>query len=627
LKSLVFWMALVVIGALVWQFSTKFQTSHKPLSFTEFMASVDAGQVDRVIITGNEITGVNKANENFRTYAPPQYEGLANRLLERNVIVSAREPATSPWAALLYSWAPILLMIGFWIFFMRQMQSGGNKALSFGKSKAKLSSSAQKKVTFKDVAGVDEAKDELQEIIDFLREPQKFQKLGGRIPKGVLLMGPPGTGKTLLARAVAGEANVPFFSISGSDFVEMFVGVGASRVRDLFEQGKKNAPCIVFIDEIDAVGRHRGAGLGGGHDEREQTLNQLLVEMDGFESNEGVILVAATNRPDVLDPALLRPGRFDRRIVVNRPDVKGREGILGVHTKKIPMSDDVDVAVLARGSSGFSGADLANLVNEAALNAARYNQKVVRMLDFEFAKDKVLMGAERRSMIISESEKRVTAIHEAGHALLTVMLPHADPIHKVTIIPRGMALGLTQQLPIDEKHNYSREYLEDQIAILLGGRIAEEITIGSITTGAGNDLERATELSRRMVCEWGMSHAMGPLTFGKKEEQIFLGREIAQHQDYSEDTALRIDQEVKRFVTDNYARAQNVLLEHKQKLLELADALLARETLDAEQVRRIASGLPVDDAATTVVPPREPRVAREKERPSIVPPLQPRPQE
>jgi cell division protease FtsH len=627
LKSLVFWMALVVIGALVWQFSTKFQTSHKPLSFTEFMASVDAGQVDRVTITGNEITGVNKANENFRTYAPPQYEGLANRLLERNVIVSAREPATSPWAALLYSWAPILLMIGFWIFFMRQMQSGGNKALSFGKSKAKLSSSAQKKVTFKDVAGVDEAKEELQEIIDFLREPQKFQKLGGRIPKGVLLMGPPGTGKTLLARAVAGEANVPFFSISGSDFVEMFVGVGASRVRDLFEQGKKNAPCIVFIDEIDAVGRHRGAGLGGGHDEREQTLNQLLVEMDGFESNEGVILVAATNRPDVLDPALLRPGRFDRRIVVNRPDVKGREGILGVHTKKIPMSDDVDIAVLARGSSGFSGADLANLVNEAALNAARYNQKVVRMLDFEFAKDKVLMGAERRSMIISENEKRVTAIHEAGHALLTVMLPHADPIHKVTIIPRGMALGLTQQLPIDEKHNYSREYLEDQIAILLGGRIAEEITIGSITTGAGNDLERATELSRRMVCEWGMSDAMGPLTFGKKEEQIFLGREIAQHQDYSEDTALRIDQEVKRFVTDNYARAQNVLLEHKQKLLELADALLARETLDAEQVRRIASGLPVDDVATTVVPPREPRVAREKERPSIVPPLQPRPQE
>jgi cell division protease FtsH len=483
LKSLVFWMVLVVVGVLVWNFSTKFQTSHKSESFSEFMARVDSGQVARVMITGNEITYVSKTNENFRTYAPPQYEGLANKLIERNVVVSAREPTTSPWAALLYSWAPILLMIGFWIFFMRQMQSGGNKALSFGKSKAKLSSSAQKKVTFKDVAGVDEAKDELQEIIEFLREPQKFQKLGGRIPKGVLLMGPPGTGKTLLARAVAGEANVPFFSISGSDFVEMFVGVGASRVRDLFEQGKKNAPCIVFIDEIDAVGRHRGAGLGGGHDEREQTLNQLLVEMDGFESNEGVILVAATNRPDVLDPALLRPGRFDRRIVVNRPDVKGREGILAVHTKKIPLSDDVDIVVLARGTSGFSGADLANLVNEAALNAARYNQKVVRMLDFEFAKDKVLMGAERRSMIISESEKRVTAIHEAGHALLTVTLPNADPIHKVTIIPRGMALGVTQQLPIDEKHNYSREYLADQIAILLGGRIAEEITIGSITTG------------------------------------------------------------------------------------------------------------------------------------------------
>jgi cell division protease FtsH len=630
LKSLVFWMVLVVVGVIVWNLSTRFQPSYKSQSFSEFMAAVDNGSVARVTITGNEITGITRANEQFRTYAPSQYEGLANRLQEKQVMITAKEPTTSPWAALLYSWAPILLMIGFWIFFMRQMQSGGNKALSFGKSKAKLSSSAQKKVTFKDVAGVDEAKDELQEIIEFLREPQKFQKLGGRIPKGVLLMGPPGTGKTLLARAVAGEANVPFFSISGSDFVEMFVGVGASRVRDLFEQGKKNAPCIVFIDEIDAVGRHRGAGLGGGHDEREQTLNQLLVEMDGFESNEGVILVAATNRPDVLDPALLRPGRFDRRIVVNRPDVKGREGILAVHTKKIPLSDDVDIAILARGSSGFSGADLANLVNEAALNAARYNQKVVRMLDFEFAKDKVLMGAERRSMIISESEKRVTAIHEAGHALLTVMLPHADPIHKVTIIPRGMALGLTQQLPVDEKHNYSREYLEDQIAILLGGRIAEEITIGSITTGAGNDLERATDLARRMVCEWGMSHAMGPLTFGKKEEQIFLGREIAQHQDYSEDTALRIDQEVKRFVTDNYTRAQAILSQHKQRVLEMADALLARETLDADQVNRLAAGQPLDERIPAPSPnaPAPPDVrGRAKERPaaSIVPPIQPRP--
>jgi cell division protease FtsH len=630
LRSLVFWMVLVVIGALVWHLSTTLQKPAIVYTFTEFMDKVDAGQVHAVTIARDEITGTLKEDDTktFRTVAPLQYDSLVADLRKQHVGVTVKPISDSPWADFFLAYAPILLMIAFWIFIMRQMQSGGNKALSFGKSKAKLSSSAQKKVTFKDVAGVDEAKDELQEIIDFLREPQKFQKLGGRIPKGVLLMGPPGTGKTLMARAVAGEANVPFFSISGSDFVEMFVGVGASRVRDLFEQGKKNAPCIVFIDEIDAVGRHRGAGLGGGHDEREQTLNQLLVEMDGFESNEGVILVAATNRPDVLDPALLRPGRFDRRIVVNRPDVKGREGILSVHTKKIPMSEDVDVAILARGTSGFSGADLANLVNEAALNAARYNQKAVRMLDFEFAKDKVLMGAERRSMIISEGEKRVTAIHEAGHALLTVMLPHADPIHKVTIIPRGMALGLTQQLPIDEKHNYSREYLEDQIAILLGGRIAEEITIGSITTGAGNDLERATDLARRMVCEWGMSNAMGPLTFGKKEEQIFLGREIAQHQDYSEDTALRIDQEVKRFVTDNYSRAESLLTEHKQSLLDMADALLTRETLDAEQVRRICAGQPLDDPAAgpaSAPPPREAKPAKERPSTSIVPPLTPPP--
>ena len=554
LKSLLFWMVLVVVGVVIWNFSTKWQRPDRPVNFSEFMSWADAGNVARVEIVGQDVNGVTKAGEAFHTYAPTQYEGLVNKLIDRGVVVNSKEPTASPWASLLYSWGPVMLMIGFWIFFMRQMQSGGNKALSFGKSKAKLSSSSQKKVTFKDVAGVDEAKDELQEIIEFLKEPQKFQKLGGRIPKGVLLMGPPGTGKTLLARAVAGEANVPFFSISGSDFVEMFVGVGASRVRDLFEQGKKNAPCIIFIDEIDAVGRHRGAGLGGGHDEREQTLNQLLVEMDGFESNEGVILVAATNRPDVLDPALLRPGRFDRRIVVNRPDVKGREGILAVHTKKIPLADDVNIHVLARGSSGFSGADLANLVNEAALNAARYNQKTVRMHDFEFAKDKVLMGSERRSMIISDEEKKVTAIHEAGHALLAVMLPHADPVHKVTIIPRGMALGVTMQLPEADKHNYTRDYLNDQIAILLGGRLAEEITNGGMTTGAGNDLERSTELARKMVCEWGMSDAMGPLTFGKKEEQIFLGREIAQHQDYSEDTALKIDQEVKRFVTDNYQR-------------------------------------------------------------------------
>jgi cell division protease FtsH len=595
LKSLLFWIVLIGVGIMIWSFSAGWQRQPASISFTEFLQEVKEKQVYSVVITGNQITGKRNGQAGnaaeFRTYAPAQYERLANLLDEQGVKIEAREATTSPWASVLYSWAPILLMIGFWIFIMRQMQSGGNKALSFGKSRAKLSSSSQKKVTFKDVSGVDEAKEELQEIIEFLKEPQKFQKLGGRIPKGVLLMGPPGTGKTLLARAVAGEANVPFFSISGSDFVEMFVGVGASRVRDLFEQGKKNAPCIVFIDEIDAVGRHRGAGLGGGHDEREQTLNQLLVEMDGFESNEGVILVAATNRPDVLDPALLRPGRFDRRIVVNRPDVKGREGILAVHTKKIPLSDDVNIHVLARGTSGFSGADLANLVNEAALNAARYNQKVVRMLDFEFAKDKVLMGSERRSMIISEEEKKVTAVHEAGHALLAVVLPHADPVHKVTIIPRGMALGVTMQLPVDDKHNYTRDYLNDQIAILLGGRIAEEITMnGSMTTGAGNDLERSTELARKMVCEWGMSDAMGPLTFGKKEEQIFLGREIAQHQDYSEDTALRIDQEVKRFVTDNYGRAQALISEHKQRILDMADALLARETLDAEQVKRLCAG-------------------------------------
>ena len=634
LKSLVFWMVLVVVALGVWNFSSRLQSPSKLVPFSDFMTDVEAGKVEKVTITGQEISGIYRADkEAFHTYAPNQYEGLANQLIAKGILVTAKEPTQSPWAQLLYSWAPILLLIGFWIFFMRQMQSGGNKALSFGKSKAKLSSSSQKKVTFKDVAGVDEAKEELQEIIEFLKEPQKFQKLGGRIPKGVLLMGPPGTGKTLLARAVAGEANVPFFSISGSDFVEMFVGVGASRVRDLFEQGKKNAPCIVFIDEIDAVGRHRGAGLGGGHDEREQTLNQLLVEMDGFESNEGVILVAATNRPDVLDPALLRPGRFDRRIVVNRPDVKGREGILAVHTRKIPMSDDVDVPVLARGTSGFSGADLANLVNEAALNAARYNRKTVRMIDFEFAKDKVLMGSERRSMIISDEEKKITAVHEAGHALLSVLLPHADDLHKVTIIPRGMALGLTQQLPVDEKHNYSRDYLIDQIAILLGGRIAEEITMqGAMTTGAGNDLERATELARRMVCEWGMSEAMGPLTFGKKEEQIFLGREIAQHQDYSEDTALKIDHEVKRFITDNYERARGVLTQYKASLEKVAAELLVREVLDGEQVRRIVAGLPLEEAKPHApagpVSSHDEETGRRKERPGIVPPLtDPLPQE
>ena len=620
-RSLLFWMVLVVAVVLIWNISSQFRTGDTSVSFSEFIRWVDTGQVDRVELTGSEIVGTSSSGEQFRTYAPPQYEGLANQLIERDVVVQARAAAASPWATLLYSWAPILLIIGFWVFFMRQVQSGGNKALSFGKSRAKLSSSTQKKVTFKDVAGVDEPKEELQEIIDFLREPQKFQKLGGRIPKGVLLMGPPGTGKTLLARAVAGEANVPFFSISGSDFVEMFVGVGASRVRDLFEQGKKNAPCIVFIDEIDAVGRHRGAGLGGGHDEREQTLNQLLVEMDGFESNEGVILVAATNRPDVLDPALLRPGRFDRSIVVNRPDVKGREGILGVHTRKIPLADDVDVHVLARGTSGFCGADLANLVNEAALNAARYNQKTVMMQDFEFAKDKVMMGSERRSLIISDDEKQVTAIHEAGHALLGAVLEHADPIHKVTIIPRGVALGVTQQLPVDDKHNYSLEYLQDQVAVLLGGRVAEEITNAMVTTGAGNDLERVTDLARRMVCEWGMSEAVGPLTFGRKDEQIFLGRDFAQHKNYSEETAMRIDQEIKRIVTDNYDRARSVLEERKDALLRIAEELLTREVLSGEQVTQIISGLPLEAPVEAAPVASDQPVNPETERPPVVPSL------
>ena len=619
-RSLLFWMVLVGAVALIWSISSQFRASETQVDFSEFIRWVDTGVVDRVELTGNEIVGTASSGERFFTYAPPQYEGLANKLLERDIVVEAKSATQSPWATLLYSWAPLLLIIGFWVFFMRQMQSGGNKALSFGKSRAKLSSSTQKKVTFKDVAGVEEAKEELQEIIDFLREPQKFQKLGGRIPKGVLLMGAPGTGKTLLARAVAGEANVPFFSISGSDFVEMFVGVGASRVRDLFEQGKKNAPCIVFIDEIDAVGRHRGAGLGGGHDEREQTLNQLLVEMDGFESNEGVILVAATNRPDVLDPALLRPGRFDRRIVVARPDVRGREGILSVHTRKIPLSDDVDIHVLARGTSGFCGADLANLVNEAALNAARYNQKTVMMQDFEFAKDKVMMGAERRSMIISDDEKQVTAVHEAGHALLGVVLEHADPVHKVTIIPRGMALGVTMQLPLDDRHNYATPYLHDQVAVLLGGRIAEEITNSAVTTGAGNDLDRVTDLARKMVCEWGMSKAIGPLTFGRKDEEVFLGRDFQQHKDYSEETSNRIDQEIKRIVTENYDRARVILEGKKSELLRIAEELLTREVLSGDQVRQIVAGQPLE--ALPVAP--EPLVASmlpEAERPPVVPPL------
>jgi cell division protease FtsH len=611
-KTIMLWMSLLVVIFLAWHFA-QIQKKETPLKFSEFMDQVEAGQIADVTISGTDIRGHTTSREPIKTTVPPGYDKYVDALRAKKVVINIERDTTPAWANMLISWAPFLLLIGFWVFFMRQMQSGGNKALSFGKSKAKLLASQQKKVTFKDVAGVDEAKEELQEIIEFLREPQKFQKLGGRIPKGVLLMGPPGTGKTLLARAIAGEANVPFFSISGSDFVEMFVGVGASRVRDLFEQGKKNAPCIIFIDEIDAVGRHRGAGLGGGHDEREQTLNQLLVEMDGFESNDGVILIAATNRPDVLDPALLRPGRFDRRVVVSRPDVRGREGILQVHTRKIPLSEEVDLSVLARATPGFSGADLANLVNEAALLAARRNQKFVLMVDFESSKDKVLMGAERKSMIITDAEKKVTAYHEAGHALLAALLPNTDPLHKVTIIPRGMALGVTQQLPTEEFHNYTKEQLEARIAVCMGGRIAEDLTFSQISTGAQNDIEQATEMARKMVCEWGMSEALGPLTYGKKEEQIFLGKEFNRHQDYSEATALKIDAEIKRIVSEQYERANGVITERRDFLVRIAEALLEHEVLDADQLKQLLEGKPLEIRTPKTVsppppPPREGKV-------------------
>ncbi len=591
IKNIIFWVVMAATALLLWAV-VKSNTGERirDLTFTEFTNEVGKDNVREVTIAGTEVSGLlKKDNAKFRTTIPANYPDLYKSLLEKNVNITNKENSGSSWMTWVANGLPMILLLGLWIFFMRQMQSGGNKALSFGKSRARLLSSQQKKVTFKDVAGVDEAKEELQEIIEFLREPQKFQKLGGRIPKGVLLVGPPGTGKTLLARAIAGEANVPFFSISGSDFVEMFVGVGASRVRDLFEQGKKNAPCIVFIDEIDAVGRHRGAGLGGGHDEREQTLNALLVEMDGFESNEGVILIAATNRPDVLDPALLRPGRFDRRVIVPRPDVGGREGILKVHTKKIPLAEDVDISVLARGSPGFSGADLANLVNEAALLAARQNRKQVIMVDFEASKDKVLMGAERKSLILSEEEKKTTAFHEAGHALVAAKIPHADPLHKVTIIPRGMALGVTMQLPVDDKHTYSRDYLESQLAIMMGGRMAEELFLDRMTTGAGNDIEQATELARRMVCEFGMSD-MGPLAFGKNQQEIFLGRDLATQRDFSEDTAIKIDQEVKKFVMNAYQRAKDILSSNREALTRIAEALLVREVLDASEVNLLIEG-------------------------------------
>jgi cell division protease FtsH len=591
-KTVAFWLVIGLSALLLWQVIQAGRSGQKDkeIIFSQFMNDVNQGTVHEVTLDGQQIRGKDKDGAAFHTVAPVSYPDMYKALTEKGVQVTVKDVNSSSWTfTLLGTWAPLILLGALWFFMIRQMQTGGNKALSFGKSRARLLSMQQKKVTFKDVAGVEEAKEELREIIEFLREAQKFQKLGGRIPKGVLLVGPPGTGKTLLARAVAGEANVPFFSISGSDFVEMFVGVGASRVRDLFEQGKKNAPCIIFIDEIDAVGRHRGAGLGGGHDEREQTLNQLLVEMDGFESNEGVILMAATNRPDVLDPALLRPGRFDRRVVVSRPDVRGREEILRVHTRKIPLAEDVDLSILARGTPGFSGADLANMVNEAALAAARQNRKAVLMYDFEVAKDKVLMGVERKSLILNEAEKKVTAYHEAGHALVAAKLPGSDPVHKVTIIPRGMALGVTMQLPVDDRHNYTREYLKTDLAILMGGRLAEEIFLNQMSTGAGNDIERATEMARKMVCEWGMSD-LGPLTFGKKEEQIFLGREISQHRDYSEDTAIKIDGEVRKLINNGYETAKNILQDNREVLQKIAMALLEREVLDASEVMMLVDG-------------------------------------
>ncbi|MGD0443356.1 MAG: ATP-dependent zinc metalloprotease FtsH [Edaphobacter sp.] len=607
-KQILIWVFMITCLFVLWQVVVKTTggTQEKKINLTQLLNDADQGKIKDVTVNGGEVTGHYRDDPKtqFELTIPSNYPDLYNTLRSHGVEITIKDQSSNQWLNILISIAPFALLFLLWWFLLRQMQSGGNKAMSFGKSRARLLSMQQKKITFKDVAGVDEAKEELKEIIEFLREAQKFQRLGGRIPKGVLLVGPPGTGKTLLARAVAGEANVPFFSISGSDFVEMFVGVGASRVRDLFEQGKKNAPCIIFIDEIDAVGRHRGAGLGGGHDEREQTLNQLLVEMDGFESNDGVILVAATNRPDVLDPALLRPGRFDRRVIVDRPDIRGREEVLKVHSKKVPMAEDVNLNVLARGTPGFSGADLANMVNEAALTAARFNRKSVHMYDFEVAKDKVMMGAERKSMLLTDEEKKVTAYHEAGHTLVSALREHSDPLHKVTIIPRGMALGVTVYLPEEDQHTVTKEYLETRLATLMGGRCAEEIFLGKMTTGAGNDIERITELARKMVCEFGMS-SLGPMTFGKKEEQIFLGREIAQHRDFSEDTAKQIDVEVRTFVDSAYKSAYTILESNQDIMHRMANALLERETLDAAEIKLIIEGkdLPPIKSALAAVDP------------------------
>jgi len=583
-RNVALWLILGLMFLLLFNLFNKQQGREPDITYTDFRTAVEKGDVTEVTMQGQYIRGKYLNGERFKSFAPDDPD-LVSTLRDKNVKITAKPEEDDPWYVVLFvQWFPMLLLIGVWIFFMRQMQVGGGKAMSFGKSRAKLLNENTHKVTFSDVSGVEEAKEELEEIIAFLKDPKKFTKLGGRIPKGVLLVGPPGTGKTLLARAIAGEAGVPFFSISGSDFVEMFVGVGASRVRDLFVQGKKNAPCIIFIDEIDAVGRHRGAGLGGGHDEREQTLNQLLVEMDGFEANEGVILIAATNRPDVLDPALLRPGRFDRRVVVPRPDVKGREGILRVHTRRVPLNDDVDLGLLSRSTPGFAGADLENLVNEAALLAARNNKERVGMADFEVAKDKVMMGAERRSLIMSQEERRNTAYHEAGHALVARLLPGTDPVHKVTIIPRGMALGLTQQVPLDDRHSYTREFLRNTLIIRFGGRAAEELVLGHVTTGAADDLEKATDWARKMVCEWGMSEKLGPMTFGKKEEQIFLGRDFTQLQDYSEHTAVEIDGEVRRIIQDCYQQAKDLLEQNIDVLHKITEVLLEKESLDGSEI-------------------------------------------
>ena len=601
-KNLALWLVIGMIMIAVFNIFNQPLNSQSEVIFSEFMNEVESGKITEVTIQGDLISGTYLDGRSFQTMTPSKDQDLIRILREKGVRIVVVAPEQTSWYMnILISWFPMILLLGIWIFFMRQMQAGGGKAMSFGKSKARLMNEDKNKVTFKDVAGVDEAKEELREIIEFLREPQKFNKLGGKIPKGVLLIGPPGTGKTLLAKAIAGEANVPFFSISGSDFVEMFVGVGASRVRDLFEQGKKNSPCIVFIDEIDAVGRHRGSGMGGGHDEREQTLNQLLVEMDGFENNEGVILIAATNRPDVLDPALLRPGRFDRQVTVDRPDVKGREGVLKVHTATVPLTENVDLKTIARGTPGFTGADLANLVNEAALLAARDDKKCVSNDDFESAKDKVLMGVERRSMVISEKEKKTTAYHEAGHALVAFKLPGTDPLHKVTIIPRGRALGVTMQLPEDEKHTYPKSYLYNNLAIFMGGRVAEEICLEQMTTGAGNDIERATEMARQMVCEWGMSEKMGPLTYGSKEQQVFLGMDTKQKH-FSEETANSIDQEVRALVMGGYEKAREILTDHRDSLEKMAIALLDRETLTGLEIKEIIEGkIPPEDGIKTKV--------------------------